>query len=183
MSVDACELATRIKSKGPAPVHLWNPPFCGDIDMRIAKDGTWFHEGEPIRRQSMVKLFSNILLYEAEEYFLVTPSEKLRIKVEDCPFVVLKMDIEGSGIYQQILLTTNTEETIVVDQDHAIEMDSFGKSNEPHPIVNLRNGLNALINRPVFYRLVETAVERNVAGSTHLGVWSAGILFSLGSLF
>ena len=92
-SIDPFKIAALIKGRGPAPVHLWNPPFCGDIDMLIARDGTWYHEGKPIRRPAMVQLFSTILLREDNEYFLVTPVEKVRIKVEDCPFVATQMEI------------------------------------------------------------------------------------------
>jgi uncharacterized protein len=159
-------------------VHLWDPPFCGDIDMRIAKDGTWFHEGRPIRRQALAKLFSTILMTDdSAEFFLVTPVEKVRIEVEDCPFVANQMEIIQSEGQQQIVLTTNMGEILTVDSEHPIKVTSTGAQAEPHPIVHVRNGLQALINRPVFYRLVEAAVEND---SNELGVWSKGQFFSLG---
>ena len=122
------------------------------------------------------------MLYEADEFFLVTPEEKVRIQVEDCPFIVEKMEIEGTGSAQNILLTTNTEENIVVDQDHLIKIDNLMGNNEPHPIINVRNGLNALINRAVYYRLVEAGIERSFRDYSEIGVWSSGRYFSLGRL-
>lgn len=163
-------------------MHLWNPPFCGDIDMRIAKDGTWFHEGKPIQRQAMVQLFSTILLREADEFFLVTPAEKVRIQVEDCPYVITRMEIEGTGEDQNIIFVTNTEEFVQVDSEHPIEVDNPGEGDEPHPVVLVRNSLWALINRPVFYRLVEAAEEKMLEGQVHIGVWSGGQYFSLGTI-
>lgn len=150
--------------------------------MRIAKDGTWFHEGKPIRRQAMVQLFSTILLREGDEFFLVTPVEKVRIQVEDCPFLITAMEIEGSGDGQVINLLTNTEESVRVDSKHPIEVGSSGEHKEPHPVVLVRNSLQALINRPVFYRLVEAAEEKELNGKTELGVWSSGQFFSLGAM-
>lgn len=166
-------------------MHLWDPPFCGDIDMRIARDGTWYHEGNAIRRLAMVNLFSSILMVEESEYFLVTPVEKVRIQVEDCPFVATQMETEGSGRDQVLVFTTNTEESVTVDTAHAISVTTSGPEKEPHPIVHVRNGLNALINRSVFYRLVELAEEAEASkeeGCTQLGVWSKQTFFSLGDI-
>ena len=146
--------------------------------MRIAKDGTWFHEGRPIRRQAMVKLFATILMRdESGEFFLVTPVEKVRIQVEDCPFVANQMEIIQAESQQRIVLTTNMGESLTVDADHPIEVNSSNIYAEPHPTVHVRSGLQALINRPVFYRLVDAAVEND---RDELGVWSAGQFFSLG---
>ena len=176
--IDPFKLVARVKDRGPAPLHLWDPPFCGDIDIRIAKDGAWFHEGRPIRRQAMVKLFSTILMTDdSGEFFLITPVEKVRIQVEDCPFVANQMNIAQRGGQQQIVFTTNVGETLVVDTDHPIVVTNTNLSSEPHPTVHVRNGLEALINRPVFYRLVEVAVNN---ASNELGVWSEGKFFSLG---
>lgn len=150
--------------------------------MRIARDGTWFHEGRAIRRPAMVKLFSSILLREGEEYFLVTPVEKVRIQVEDCPFLVIQMEVEGKGQDQTIVFTTNTDESVRVDATHPITVSSSGAKNEPHPTVHIRNGLNALINRAVFYRLVEIAEESVVKGHRRMGVWSNHVFFALGDI-
>ena len=181
-SIDPFKIAALIKGRGPAPVHLWNPPFCGDMDMFIARDGTWYHEGKPIRRPALVQLFSTILLREDNEYFLVTPVEKVRIKVEDCPFVATQMEIIQKEGRQSIVFTINNEEMVTVDSKHPIEVESMGTGNEPHPIVHVRNGLNALINRAVFYRLVEAAEEMELDGGSVLGVWSEDLFFRLGQV-
>ena len=152
------------------------------MDMVIARDGTWYHEGKPIRRPAMVQLFSSILLREDEEYFLVTPIEKVRIQVEDCPFLATQMEIYQTEGGQSIVFTTNTEEMVTVDSKHPIEVGSIGAENEPHPILHVRNGLNALINRAVFYRLVEAAEEIKLDGKDILGVWSEGSFFKLGQV-
>ncbi|MFK7864038.1 MAG: DUF1285 domain-containing protein [Pseudohongiellaceae bacterium] len=168
-------MVREIKGKGPAPVHLWNPPFCGDIDMLICRDGTWLHEGKPIRRPAMVKLFASILKLEADGcYYLVTPVEKVRIKVADCPFVITAMTVSGVGQDQLIQFTTNTEESVDVNRDHPISIGSQLDDDEPHPTVEVREGLLGLLSRAVFYSLVEVAVE----WKGKLGVWSGGVFFS-----
>ena len=178
--LDPFELVRRIKSKGPAPVHLWDPPFCGDMELRIARDGTWFHEGRPIRRPAMVRLFASILRLDSDHcYYLVTPVEKLRIQVEDCPFVIIAMEVEGSGRSQKLQFETNTGETIIAGEDHRIYFEADAVTHEPHPIVHVRSGLNALLNRAVFYRLVDLAETRNGKPGDDLGVWSAGEFFEL----
>lgn len=179
--LDPFSMARSIKTRGPAPVHLWDPPFCGDIDMRIAKDGSWYHQGGPIRRMPMVKLFASILKREGDEYFLVTPVEKVRIRVEDCPFVAVVMDIEKTAEGQQrLLLTTNTGEQVCADEEHPITVSSNSETGEPHPIIHVRDGLNALINRSVFYQLVNIAQEHQEADETVSTVASAGVVFELG---
>ncbi len=158
-------------------MHLWNPPFCGDINMSIRKDGTWVHEGTPIRRQAMVKLFASILKLENEsDYFLVTPVEKVGIQVEDCPFFIGEMEVSGEGQDQILSFKTTTEETAVVGPDNRLWVET-SSDGEPHPMVHIRSGLNGLINRAVFYRLVEMASEQTIDGSKTLGVWSGGVFF------
>jgi hypothetical protein len=160
-------------------VHLWDPPFCGDIDMRITRDGTWIHEGKPIRRQAMVKLFASVLKLENDtDYFLVTPVEKVGIQVEDCPFFVAEMEVTGAGHEQILSFKTTTEETVEAGPDHKLVMET-AQDGEPHPILHIRSRLNGLINRAVFYRLVEMASEKDVDGTPKLGVWSNGVFFPL----
>lgn len=163
--------------RGPAPVHLWNPPFCGDIDLRIARDGVWHHEGRPIRRQAMVKLFASILKREGDEYFLVNPVEKMRIQVDDCPFLVVDMEIRNPGQEQAIVFFTNVEETVEVDAEHPIRVTGV---EEPQPAVHVRGGLDALLSRPVFYRLVAAARQYREDGEIVTGVDSNGRFFELG---
>lgn len=162
-------------------MHLWNPPFCGDMDMLIARDGTWWHEGKPIRRPAMVQLFASILMRDKDnQYYLVTPEEKVRIQVEDCPFVATLMDTAGSGKSQTVQFTTNTGETVIVDSDHALAVDTDANTGEPHPIVHVRSGLNALLTRALFYRLVDQAEQRITESEIITGIWSSNQFFELG---
>lgn len=176
---DPFAMAATIKTQGPAPVHLWNPPFCGDIDMRISRDGSWFHEGKPIRREAMVKLFSSILKREGDRFFLVTPVEKVGIQVEDCPFVAVDFQLLDPGPQQRLQFVTNIGEQIILDAEHPLRVD-VGEGGEPHPVIEVRSGLEALLTRALFYRLVEAAEERQREDVTTLGVRSAGELFLLG---
>lgn len=132
-------------------MHLWDPPFCGDLDMEIRADGTWFHEGTPIGRPAMVRLFSTILKREGDRFFLVTPVEKLGITVEDAPFLAIDAEIGADAI----TFTTNTGDVVTAGPDNAIRVDDRG--GEPRPYVHVRRGLDALIDRKTFYRLVEAA--------------------------
>ncbi len=163
--------------RGPAPVHLWDPPFCGDMDLRIASDGVWHHEGAPIRRQAMVNLFASILKREGDEYFLVNPVEKVRIQVDECPFLAVDMEIREPGPDQVIVLTTNVGETVAVDAEHPITLTG---REPPKPKVHVRDGLCALLNRPVYYRLVEAARQFRQRGEIVTGIDSRGCFFELG---
>lgn len=168
------------KSKGLPPVHLWNPAFCGDIDMRIARDGTWFYQGTPIGRKPMVRLFSTILRRDGDDYVLVTPVEKVGIKVDDAPFVAVRLDVQGEGERQVLRFTTNVEDEVEAGPEHPLRVVIDPRTQEPSPYVHLRANLEALINRNVFYQLVELAVSRTVDGQRWLGVWSHGEFFPIG---
>lgn len=176
--IDPFAMVRKIKRKGPAPVHLWDPPFCGDMDMLIARDGSWIHEGRAIKRKAMIELFASVLMRDNEgDYYLVTPVEKVRIKVEDCPFVAVAMEVEGRGAQQQLHFTTNLGESVLAGELHAIRIEIDEATDEPHPIIHVRNGLNALINRAVFYRLIELS-EQHVEGNQIItGVHSGGVFF------
>ncbi|SDH45548.1 DUF1285 domain-containing protein [Pseudomonas panipatensis] len=167
-------------AKGLPPVHLWNPPFCGDIDMRIARDGTWYYLGTPIGRKPMVKLFSSIIRRDGDEYFLVTPVEKCGIRVDDAPFVAVVMLVEGEGEAQSLRFTSNVEDEFVAGPEHPIRVSIDPQSEEPAPYVRVRGNLEALIHRNVFYQMVELAVPRIIDGREWLGVWSGGEFFPLG---
>jgi hypothetical protein len=169
----AVQLAAK---KGPPPVHLWHPPFCGDIDMRIARDGNWFHEGSPIGRMPMVKLFSSILRREGDEYFLVTPVEKVRIRVDDAPMLAVDFEAEGSGETQRLRFFTKTEDEVVAGADNPIRV-VLGEGGEPSPYVHIRAGLEALIDRKSFYRLIELGVHHDHLGESWFGLWSDGCFF------
>jgi hypothetical protein len=156
-------------------VHLWHPEHCGEIDIRIRKDGVWFHEGTPIGREALVRLFSTILRKDPDGTFLVTPHEKLRITVEDAPFVAVRVDRLGEALR----FLTNVGDEVEAGPDHPIrvEIDAEG---EPRPYVHVRGGLEALISRPVFYELVDLAEIRSNRHGQELGIVSNGAWFPLG---
>ncbi|WP_434458388.1 DUF1285 domain-containing protein [Stutzerimonas urumqiensis] len=166
--------------KGLPPVHLWNPPFCGDIDMRIARDGTWFYQGTPIGRPAMVRLFSTVLRRDDDRFFLVTPVEKVGITVDDAPFVVTQVTAEGSGESQRLRCMTNVEDEVIISAEHPLRVETAATSQEPRPYIHIRANLEALVSRSVFYQLVELAVPHSLDGQQWLGVWSAGSFFPLG---
>lgn len=167
------------KEKGLPPVHLWNPDCCGDIDMRIARDGTWYYLGTPIGRKPMVKLFSTIIRRDGDDYFLITPVEKCGITVDDAPFVAVTLAVEGEGEQQVLRFTTNVEDDVVADATHPIRVELDPRTQEPSPYVLVRVNLEALIHRNVFYQLVELAVPREIDGVDWLGVWSSGQFFPI----
>lgn len=163
------------KTRGLPPVHKWNPPFCGDLDMRIARDGTWFYEGSPIGRIGLVKLFSSILKMEDGRYFLVTPVEKVGITVDDAPFVATDFTVTGEGKEQVIRFETHVGDFTDAGPDNPIRVERDDESGEPAPYVHVRAGLEALIDRKSFYRLVELGVEND----GWFGVWSQGKFFPM----
>ena len=177
-SPDPFALVAKIKSRGPAPVHLWDPPFCGDIDLLIKRDGSWIHEGKVIRRPAMVQLFASVLKLEEGKYFLVTPAEKVGIRVEDCPFLVTSMEVEEGADGQRLRFGTNTGESVIAGPEHDL---SIGEETdgEPHPTLHIRNGLRGLLTRAVFYRLVELADLAADDDSKAPGVVSDGAFFPL----
>jgi len=164
------------------PLDKWNPPFCGNIDMRIAVDGTWSYLGTPIGRPALVRLFSTILRREADGAFvLVTPVEKVGITVEDAPFIAVLVDAAGRGHERSLTFMTNVGDSVVVGPEHTLRVEFRGPEREPRPYVRVRGGLDARVARSVFYELVSIAEERRVEGGRELGVWSEGVFFSLGS--
>ncbi|WP_339485419.1 DUF1285 domain-containing protein [Pseudomonas sp. EL_65y_Pfl2_R95] len=167
------------EKKGLPPVHLWNPDFCGDIDMRIARDGTWFYMGTPIGRKPMVKLFSTIIRRDGDDYVLVTPVEKVGIRVDVAPFVTITLAVEGDGEGQVLRFTNNVDDEIVADAEHPIRVELDPQTQEPAPFLLVRTNLEALIHRNVFYQLVELAVPREIDGQNWLGVWSSGEFFRI----
>ncbi|WP_309666055.1 DUF1285 domain-containing protein [Tabrizicola sp.] len=170
----AAKLAT---AKGPAPVRLWNPPFCGDIDMRIARDGTWFYLGTPIGRAPLVKLFSSILKREGDAYFLVTPVEKVGICVDDAPLLAIDFEAAGQGRDQTLTFTTKTEDTAIAGPDHPLRFARNPDTGEPAPYILIRSNLEALIDRKSFFRLIELGCHELHAGQRWFGVWSSGQFF------
>lgn len=168
-------------ARGKPPVHLWNPPFCGEIDMRIARDGSWHYMGSPIRRPALVKLFSGILRREPDDsYVLVTPVEKCGIRVDDAPFVAVEMTVEGSGDGRLIAFRTNVDDVVALDADHPLRVEINPATGEPSPYILVRDRLEALIARAVFYDLVELAEDYEEDGRRRLGLRSGGQRFLLG---
>lgn len=156
--------------------------LCGDLDMRIDRDGTWFYHGSPIGRKELVCLFASVLTRDrAGAYWLVTPAEMGRIEVEDVPFLAVELFRTGAGEAQTLSLRTNIDEVVAVDAEHPIRVVTDSVSGEPSPYVTVRPRLEARINRPVFYELVELGVERRVDAVQTYGVWSHGRFFPLGS--
>lgn len=163
------------------PVEQWRPEREGEIDIVIEKDGAWVHEGGPIRRARLARLFSTILRREGDDYFLVTPAEKLRIRVEDAPFVAVLMKVEGAGENQRIAFTTNLGDVVALGPDHPLTIATAASEGEAGaPYIEVRNGLKARIARAVFYDLAELSEPRVIEGAKVFGVWSAGEFFVLG---
>ncbi|THD85149.1 DUF1285 domain-containing protein [Aliigemmobacter aestuarii] len=169
--------ASAATRKGPPPVHLWNPPFCGDLDMRIARDGTWFYLGTPIGRPALVRLFSSILKLEDGRYFLVTPVEKVGITVDDAPFVAVDFTVDGTGRDQSVTFTTHVGDVVTAGPDHPIRVVRDPATGEPSPYVMVRRGLEALIDRKSFYRLVDLCVHEDHDGARWFGLWSGSTFF------
>ena len=166
----AAEAARAARAGRLPPVHLWNPPFCGDLDIRIKRDGTWFYLGTPIGRAPLVRLFSTILKREGARYFLVTPVEKVGITVEDAPFVAVDVEAEGADL----VFETNLGDRATAGPDHPIRVVLDPETGEPAPYVHIRAGLEARIDRKTFYRLVDLGRVEAVDGVEWFGVRSGG---------
>ena len=167
--------AAKADGKGLPPVSDWNPPFCGDLDMRIARDGTWFYEGTPIGRPALVRLFSTILRRDGDAYFLVTPVEKVGITVEDAPFVAIDFEATGAGTAQSLTFETNVGDHVTAGREHPIRVVRDPETGEPSPYVLVRANLEALIDRKSFYRLVEIGDRQE----GWFGLWSDGAFFRI----
>jgi hypothetical protein len=167
--------AIAAKGKGLPPVHKWNPPFCGDIDMRIARDGTWFYLGTPIGRKELVHLFSTIIRRDGDDYFLVTPVEKVGITVDDAPFVAVDFDRTDDALVFQ----TNVGDRVTAGPDHPIRVVRDTVTGEPSPYVLVRANLEALIDRKSFYRLVDIGEIDRHEDADWFGVRSAGAFFPI----
>jgi hypothetical protein len=160
------------------PVHLWNPPFCGDLDMRIARDGTWFYNGTPIGRPALVRLFSTILRKDEDRYVLVTPVEKVGIRVEDAPFLAVELAKETRESGQALKLRTNVDDWVEVGPDHPLRFEA-GESEGLKPYVHVRADLWALVKRALFYDLVDLGEKRSIAGEEMFGIASNGVFFPM----
>jgi hypothetical protein len=163
-------------SKGMPPVHLWNPPFCGDIDMRIAADGTWFYMNSPIGRKPLYTLFSRVLRLDPDgKYYLVTPVEKCGIRVDDAPFLAIRMSVEGKGEAQRITFETNCDDHVMVNAEHPLRFADEEGTLGLKPYVLVRSNLEALVARSLFYDLVALGTVKD----GWYGVWSSGTFFPM----
>jgi hypothetical protein len=183
--LDAITGAARAAAqKGSPPVHLWNPPFCGDLDMRIATDGTWFYLKTPIGRPALVKLFASVLKREGDKYFLVTPVEKCGIVVDDAPFLAVELKVEqgddGQGERAQVLhFRTNVDDWVACGRDHALRFEPERATGGLKPYLHVRRDLWAKVTRALFYDLVELGEERDIDGKRMFGVVSTGEFFAM----
>jgi hypothetical protein len=173
-SAESIAAAARETSKrGLPPVDEWDPPFCGDLDMQIRKDGTWFYQGTPIGRPALVRLFSTILRKDGDAYFLVTPVEKVAITVEDAPFVAIDFEQQGDVL----VFETNVGDMVTAGPDHPIRVERDDVTDEPRPYLRVRRNLEALIDRKSFYRLVEIGVTQKHNGADWFGLRSGDAFF------
>jgi uncharacterized protein len=170
---------SRAAAKGPPPVERWNPPFCGDLDMRIATDGTWYYLKTPIGRPALVKLFASVLKREGDKYFLVTPVEKCGIQVEDAPFVAVEMKIEQRTSDRILHFRTNVDDWVACGAEHPLRFESEPGTGGLKPYLHVRRDLWAKVTRTLFFDLVELGEEQDVAGRTMFGVVSMGTFFAM----
>lgn len=166
------------KARGLPPVERWNPPFCGDLDMRIAADGTWFYLGTPIGRPALVRLFSTVLKREGDSYFLVTPVEKVGIRVDDAPFLAVEMTAEGDGEARVLAFRTNVGDEVRCDAAHGLRFETRDDGGLV-PYLHVRAGLWARLTRALYYDLVDMGQQRMVDGRMMFGVASAGTFFAM----
>lgn len=182
MKFDSAAIAQQLSlnnAQSLPPVTSWNPELSGDIDLFINRQGEWFHEGTRFEREALAKLFGSILRKDGDDYFVLTPVEKWRIRVEDAPFLITQLDLINPGPEQKLELQTSLGDRVCVDADHPLWLITDPATAEPSPYVRVRDRLDGLLARSVFYQLVALAAERNVAGKTQLGIYSSGHFFTL----
>jgi hypothetical protein len=163
--------------RGPPPVHLWNPAHCGEIDINIRRDGVWFHEGSPIGREALVRLFASVLRKDPDGFHLVTPVEKMKIRVEEVPFIAVRVDQEGGDL----VFTTNVGDVVTAGPEHGLRVEEDPLTGEPRPYLHVRRGLEARLARPVFYDLVDLAKVEDGPKGPRLVATSGGATFDLGT--
>lgn len=169
-----------IRSPRPAPVHLWNPDYCGEIGLKIASDGTWFYQNSPIGRKALVKLFASVLRKDEDgRHYLVTPVEKIGIEVEDAPFMAISLVFKGEGEDQRLTVTTNMDDEVLIDGDHPLRFERDEVSDGMKPYILVRGRLEALLVRSYYYDLIDHGVVREMGGEDYFGIWSAGQFFTI----
>jgi hypothetical protein len=172
-------LAAQIGQQKYPPVEKWNPPFCGDLDMRIASDGTWFYLGTPIGRPALVKLFASVLKQEGDRHFLVTPVEKVGIRVDDAPFMAVELEIENRGPQQNLIFRTNVDDGVRCDGEHRLRFEPEVGTGGIKPYLHVRRNLWAKVTRALFFDLVALGEVREQDGARLFGVCSAGEFFAI----
>lgn len=175
----AAAVSGAMHTKGPPPVHLWDPPYCGEIDMRIASDGIWFYQKTPIGRQALVKLFASVLKREDNRYFLVTPVEKCGIVVDDVPFLATRMYVEGEASNTILRFITNVDDEVVCGPEHPLRFEPEIGTGGLKPYLLVRRNLWAKVTRALLYDLVELGEERDVGTVRMYGVASQGHFFPM----
>jgi hypothetical protein len=174
-ALSLADIARLAQERKLPPIERWNPTHCGDSEMRIARDGTWYHQGSPIGREAMVRLFATILRREPDgSYVLVTPVEKLDIVVEDAPFVAVELKATGAGRDSVLTFRLNTGDLVTADAAHPLRFEA--RDDGPRPYLHVRGGLDAVVARAVYYELAQRAIDGD---DTPLGVWSAGAFFPI----
>lgn len=171
-------LGSAVKARGAAPVERWNPPYCGEIDLRIAADGTWFYQGTPIGRPALVKLFASVLRRDPDRFVLVTPVERVGITVEDAPFLAVEMAATGEGEARDIAFRTNVDDLVQVGPEHPLRFEG-GEAGGVTPYVRVRGGLWARVTRALAYDLVELGEVRDQEGRALFGVAAGGAFFPI----
>jgi uncharacterized protein len=178
--LDGISGALAAAGKGPPPVHLWNPPYCGEIDMRIAADGTWYYQKTPIGRPALVKLFASVLKREGDRYFLVTPVEKCGITVEEAPFLAVELVVENAAAGSRVLrFRTNVDDWVTCGPENALRFEPEPATGGLKPFLHVRRDLWAKVRRALFYDLVDLGEEREIEGTRMFGVASGGAFFAM----
>jgi uncharacterized protein len=169
----------RAAAKGPPPVERWNPPFCGDLDMRIAIDGTWFYLKTPIGRPALVKLFASVLKREGDKYFLVTPVEKCGIRVDDAPFLAVELAVDKGPVGRVLNFRTNVDDWVECGPENPLRFEPEAGTGGLKPYLHVRRDLWAKVTRALFFDLVELGEERELEGRAMFGVASMGAFFPM----
>lgn len=172
------QLFDQLKAFDRPPVDSWDPETTVEFDIRITANGEWMHEGEPIPRHNLVKLFSTVLALRDGHYYLITPTVKYRIQIDEAPFMAVELRTQGSGQSQDIYFRTNVDEVVKADAEHPLRVTADPENGQPRPFIEVRDGLRAKLTRPVYYELAElsTLFERDQAA---LGVYSGGVFFKM----
>jgi hypothetical protein len=167
-------------AKGAAPVEKWEPPYCGDIGLRIRADGVWLYRDSPIGRPALVKTFAGVLRKDADgRHYLVTPVEKVDVAVDDAPFLAVEMEVRGKGPEQTLIFRTNVDDIVTCGPEHPLRFVHEARGGGVKPYLHVRGRLEALVTRALYYDLVELAAPEGAGADAPLGLWSAGVRFAL----